>query len=524
MGTQGLWNYLNKHGLCSAPPSVTGDTSIITPDHLLLDMNGIVHGAIEGPHFLSMQTIQDVLLSVKRLLRLFPPKKTLVLVFDGAAPTAKLKLQKERRATMRAPQNALKPPSSATQLKYNYDYEGTPIRLFREEVVSGSEFLLACEDALRKALMSSDGDDADRLPGTFLGEYAVIISGCEDAGEGELKISSMIRTLWIEQKRTETYTGDDVIVVVSNDSDLALIGIACTPYRQYYMVDPVDYCVTAIAELFEHWRKGAANGLLPLELLPSYRIDFVFLMLLSGGDWYQGVAGRSILLWRRYRELRLNGGYFRRSIIHGEDFNVDVEFLRSVMSVKDSIHQKVRQSKIKQATIRGDSSLSKQSVETGVDLLKGAMWALKSIVLGHCFDYEFRVSTICPTLGMLKAASFVKGVEKRIRPESKAPLPLLSPLEQCVAVMGMRGRYSEEILRALTTVCPDGGKKLTNSQSVPYLLSQVRLLMASVDRDKLTAAERELLKVQHADVLEKGGVLQDAVTFMSYAYSSPSCE
>ncbi|ESL11445.1 hypothetical protein TRSC58_00803 [Trypanosoma rangeli SC58] len=520
MGVHGLWCYLKNHGLCSAPPSVRGEAPILEADHLLFDMNAVVHSVIRGSAFTSRKLIRDVTASVKRLVQRFPPSKSLVLVFDGAAPVAKVKVQKERRGSMPSPQRALKPPSSATHARYNYDYEGAEIPLMREEVVAGSEFLLACEDALRKVLVPSDGE---RAPAGVPDNCAVIISGCEDAGEGEIKISSILRALWLEQRCKEAYAGEDVIVVVGNDSDLALVGIACTPYSHYYMIDPIDCTITVIHELYEHWRKGFANGLLPLGLLPSYRIDFVFLMLLSGGDWYEGIGGRSKLLWRRYRELRGNGGYFRRSLIHGEDFEVDVEFLRAVMNMKDSLHHKLHQSKIKQLTVRGRSSLLQGDVDNGVDLLKGAMWALKSILLGRCFDYDFRVFTKKPTVGMLRAASDVKRVAERIRPESTAPLPLFSPLEQCLAVMGKRGRYSAELLRALTTVSPHGGERLTQSQSVSYLKSEVRRLMDAVDRDKLTAGERGLLQLRHADIFGEGGVLQGAVTCMSYTYSLPSC-
>ncbi|RNF09381.1 uncharacterized protein Tco025E_07006 [Trypanosoma conorhini] len=520
MGVHGLWHYLSDHGLCSAPSGGQGDAPILAADHLLFDMNAVVHSVIRGSAFTSRKTIGEVAAAVRRLMQRFPPRKTLVLVFDGAAPVAKLKVQKERRASMPSPQRPLEPPPAATSARYNYDYEGTEVPLVREEVVAGSEFLLACEDALRKSLVPGDGG---RVPAGVPAGCAVVVSGCEDAGEGELKISSILRALWLEQRRKEAYTGDDVIVVVGNDSDLALVGIACTPYSHYYMVDPADCTITAIAELYAHWRKGAANGLLPLELLPSYRIDFVFLKLLSGGDWYEGIAGGSKHLWRRYRELRGNGGYFRRSLIRGEDFTVDVEFLRAVMNVKASPHHALRQSKIKQATQRGGACLSQGAVENGVELLKGAMWALKSILLGQCFDYDFRVFTKAPTLGMLRAASGVKRVAERIRPSSTAPLPLFSPLEQCLAVMGNRGRYSAELLRALATACPDGGERLTRSQSVSYLKSEVRRLMGAVDRDKLTAGERGLLQLRHADFLNGGCVLQGTVTCMSHTYGPASC-
>ncbi|KEG13472.1 hypothetical protein DQ04_00981020 [Trypanosoma grayi] len=500
------------------------------PHHLLLDMNAVVHATVRQNRFTSRTTIRDVIAAVKRFLKVFPPSETLILVFDGAAPIAKLKTQKERRAGMPSPHAVSHPPppsphpsdscsSVVASQRYNYDYCGTEVQLLREEILSGSEFLLACEDAVRCALddVGEDGGELGGLPGR-----TIIISGCAEAGEGELKMSSIIRELWLKQRREETYTGNDVFVVVGNDSDLALIGIACTPYTHYYMVDPVDLAITSVGKLFDHWMGSVPNGRLPAELLPSFRIDFVLLMLLGGGDWYEGIGGRTTQLWRRYRDLRINGGYYRKSLIQGEAFNINVEFIRAVMDVKPSRHHVTRLSKIKQATLRGTSSLTPAAVESGVELLKGAMWALRSIVGGQCFDYGFRVYPKDPTTGTLKAAVHVKKLAERIRPASSAPLPLFAPLEQCIAVLGKRGRFSSEIWRAMTTVNADGGEKLTHSRSITYLLTQVRLLMAGVDTQRLTAAERTLLNVQHRNLCGAGECAQEAVTFMSFTHSAPS--
>ncbi|KAH9593054.1 putative 5-3 exonuclease [Trypanosoma melophagium] len=521
MGTKGLWSYLNHHGLISQPRRSKGQEPIIEPHHLLLDMNAIVHSVIKNNNFTSRKIIEELIVSIKRILMLCPPTETFALVFDGSAPIAKLPLQKERRAAMKSPKLALQPSNSKTGSKYNHDYLETEVKLQREEILTGSEFLLACEDAVRSALnlANTNGQSLELKP-----DCTIIFSGCTEAGEGELKISSILREIWIKQEETNKYTGEDIIVVIGNDSDLALIGIACTPYKSYYLVDPIDFAITAIGELLEHWIRSVPNGRLPLELLPSYRIDFLFLTLLSGGDWFEGIANSSRQLWRKYRDLRLNGGYYRRSLISGEHFDIDVELLRAVMDVKTSIYSNGRLSKIKQITMRKVSPLPPAAVEGGVELLKGAMWALKSIAGGQCFDYNFRVQPKDPTLGMLKAAAYKKGVADSIRPVSTSPIPLYSPLEQCLAVMGKRGRYSAEMIRALTTVSENGGEKLTLSRSTSYLLTQIRLIMAEVDTTKLSLAENELLKTQHRAPSVDGDKKYPSITFMSYKYSSLQAE
>lgn len=524
MGTDGLWGYICKHGLCTRPRGDGGGRNggpIMKPDHLMVEMNALVYSTISGSKFTSETVVKHVIASVQRLVRLLPPSQTLALVFDGVAPVAKIPIQKERRAglpTLSSSSSLLSSSSSdaATRLEYNHDYIGKEVVLAREEVISGSEFLLACEDALR-ALMVNGSLGAGAC-GKGPGGFRTIISGCEEAGEGELKISSIIREIWIRQTREGTYTGDDVIVVVGNDSDLALVGIACTPYREFYMVSPTEFVITGISKLFEHWLKDVSKERRHSELLSSYRIDFVFLMLLAGGDWYTGIGRDATCLWRQYRELRLEQTFCKRPLISGESFTVDVELLRAVMNVKAPSHNVRNVSKMKQFLAKKASSLSPGTVNDGVELLKGAMWALKSIIFGRCFDYDFCVFPKNPTISALKAAAHLKGIAARVQPESAAPLPLLAPLEHCLAVMGKRGRFSPEIWRALTTVNADGGKKLTQSCTTAYLVSQVRLLMDHVDRDQLTPAELRLLKTHHRAVCEEDGTEQSAVTFMSYEY------
>ncbi|ORC91679.1 uncharacterized protein TM35_000052750 [Trypanosoma theileri] len=519
MGTKGLWGYLESHGLISQARGNKGGEAIMEPNHLLIDMNALVHSVIVRDQLTSRKVIQDVIASIKRILLLFPPTETFALVFDGAAPLAKLRLQKERRGDMGIPKDMLQPSNSTVGSRYNHNYHEREVKLRREEVLTGSEFLLACEDAVRCALTieSENGQSFVKNP-----DCTIIISGCTEAGEGELKISSILREIWMKQQQTNTYTGEDVIIVFGNDSDLALIGIACTPYQSYYIVDPVDFAMTDVGKLFEHWRRSVPNGRLPYALLPSYRIDFLFLTLLSGGDWYEGIGNTSRQLWRRYRDLRLNGGYYRRSLISGETFDIDIEFLRSVMDVKTGIYSNGHPSKNKQITMRKVSSLPPSSVEGGVDLLKGAMWALKSIVAGQCFDYNFRVQPKKTTMGMLKAAAYKKKLTESIRPVSTSPIPLYSPLEQCLAVMGKRGRYSQELIRAVVAVGENGGHTLTISHSTTYLLKQVHLIIAEVDTAKLTLAEHELLKAQHRVVSVDGNEEYPSITFMSYKYSSSS--
>ncbi|CBH17049.1 hypothetical protein, conserved [Trypanosoma brucei gambiense DAL972] len=506
MGTKGLRNYVEKHGLVRSS-SRGRDGVIKRTNHLLLDMNAIVHYIVPTNVFTTKSVIEGVVEAVRKLISAFPPSETLVILFDGVAPCAKLQTQKTRRASYNKRHSS--ECTSSLELRYNHDYIGQEISFSREEIIAGSEFLLACEDAVRCAF--GIGGEFCVPPGEGR-NYTIIMSGCAEGGEGELKVVCVLRTIWLEQRKSQTYTGDDEIIVVGNDSDLVLVGVACTPYTKFTIVDPRDYVLTDVGELFKHWGSSSPGNQIRPDLLPSYRIDFVFLMLLSGGDWFEGIGKVALVFWRRYRELRLHCGYFKRSLIRGEGFDVDIEFLRAVMAVKDVSSPAKYMSKIKQMTMK-ESPLSREAIEEGVELLKGAVWALRSIVAGQCYDYKFRAHTKKPTAGMLKGASHVKGLLGKIRPVSESPLPCFSPLEQCIAVLGLRGRFSSPIHMVIKEGSVNQGEKLTNSFSSEFLLDETRRLMSQVKVDELTAAEQDLLQVRHMRFLESE---DGKITFMSF--------
>ncbi|KAG8346047.1 hypothetical protein TRVL_03131 [Trypanosoma vivax] len=520
MGTYGLWNYLNKHGLCKQT-SRNREGHFMKTNHLLLDMNAVIHATLRESKFSSDSVIRDVVEAVRKLVLGFPPSDTLVLVFDGATPVAKIRTQKERRSAFQVPMGDSETTSALEGLKYNHDYARRAILLDRAEIITGSEFLLACEDALREALISqlgsADGGASDNAP-----RYSTVLSGCDEAGEGELKIASFIRRLWIRQRRTGTYTGDDAFVLVGNDSDLALVAIAGTPYRNYSIISPNDYSMTAIAELFEHWRKSVPTGTMTEEFLPSYRIDFVFILLLGGCDLFEGIGDTSVLLWRRYRDLRANGGYFNRSLVHGGALKLDVELLYAASDAMMTPSRTHTKSRIRR-TLPRSSTVSKESAANALRLLKATLWALASILHGQCVDYGFLELSSITNIGSLKAAAAMKAAANLGVPKSSHPLPCLSPLEQCVAVLGRRGRFSTEIQRVFKNDTNDNGLTITRSTSVSYLVKEVRNLITKVDTSKLTRGERQLLMVQHGslgDREEAEGVAGndcDTLTFGSFS-------
>ncbi|CCW71094.1 unnamed protein product [Phytomonas sp. Hart1] len=529
MGVKGLWKYIEQHGVVyDAPKEMGGQGSswVLRPNHLFIDMNCILHIAFEKTHG---STTRRVLQGIRRLvlaiLRQVRPSSTLGVVFDGIAPLAKIPTQKERRASL-SPHPPSRSPASSDGL-FSCDLLNAEVPLRKPEIGSGSQFVYACEEFLEAMLREME------LAHDALATWTTRrMSRSLEPGEGELKISRLIRQVWQDDARKGVYRPEDDVVLVGNDSDLILVALVATPYRELTILHPDTFARTCLGVLFEQWRKDLPNPPLPLDLLPSYRVDFVFIRLLAGGDYHDGLRQHVEELWRNYRNLRANSGFFRRPLLRGEDLSLDVEFLRRIVGV----------GKRKEDRWNGGGSKTK-----GRQLLRAALWGLKGLIFGRCVDYAFE----SPDLGRggvsvadLRAAALSRGIGRAIgtdspvsaistppadstssdHPESPTSLTTmeledpdrpaqarLTVLEQYIAVMGVRGRYSKELDRAIDQSTDDHGKKFTMSKSTSFLVGMVKKIMANVDINRLSKAERALynpLTCQDEPTADEGALLR----------------
>ncbi|KAG5475326.1 hypothetical protein LSCM1_03439 [Leishmania martiniquensis] len=524
MGVKGLWCYVEHHHIQYAYPnkSTRADCYAVNPRHLLIDMNAVLHVAYDPRTPTTAATLRAVAAKLDELLTRVRSHDTLALVYDGVAPIAKLKTQKERRDCL-----SVHPPRPATAATsrsngnssirvspwYTCDPVVSEVPLHREEILCGAEFVLACEEYITAYMQRRKAQSSWRT---------LIVSGCRDPGEGEVKISAVLRRLWATTVADGSYRPDDTVTIVGNDSDLILVAMVAVPYTYYTLIDPYDLGLTSLSELMDHWSQAVPHPPLPAELLPSYRIDFVFLMLLSGDDYYEGIGSDSVALWRRYRHLRANEGYFRRALVSGESLELDAEFLRAVLARCGSMAahlSRVPRNKRKtaKALLRGGGGGG--NVKEGTQLLAAAMWSLRGYVFGHCCDYGFLARQAGPpSMGSLRAAAQAPGLSRKIgtaaaemvakremtdagkAEEATRPAdPILAPLEQCIAVLGIRGRFSLELSRAIRASTKDDGYTLTRSTSAGLLTETVKGIMASLDPTLLTEAERRLSLHQHAD-------------------------
>lgn len=61
----------------------------------------------------------------------------------------------------------------------------------------------------------------------------------------------------------------------------------------------------------------------------------------------------------------------------------------------------------------------------------------------------------------------------------KQTLP--SPLAQCLAILGIRGRYSDEVRRAIAACTSDNGVKLTTTSSMSFVQQVANAICAELN-------------------------------------------
>ena len=180
-------------------------------DHVLFDLNGIVHQACRRRER-EREVIKCVFAEVDTLLRCFPARKTVLLALDGPGPVAKLIEQRKRRIQKVAKAARPAAPGAGKRKKKRFD---------SLQVTPGTDFMLRLKRALHYYAVS-------RLVGVA-GVFgrprpAVFISGADVAGEGEIKLLGHLhaRTSGVGS----TAADGETTLLVGPDADLLLLGLA----------------------------------------------------------------------------------------------------------------------------------------------------------------------------------------------------------------------------------------------------------------------------------------------------------
>ena len=250
-----------------------------TYDHVLFDLNGIVHQACRRcPK--EKEVLRTIIRELDELLRLFPARRTVLIALDGPGPEAKLLEQRKRRIdkvlkAARDLEAAI--PGSAEALRREElrrveaaagrGQRDAPKRNGRKkrvgfdslQVTPGTLFMLRLRHAL-------EWYAASRLCGVAgvcatTPRPAIFVSGADVAGEGELKLLQHLRQLGAAGEAQSA-------LLVGPDADLLLLALAARPE---HAAAPVDVLTTdaegrrklfLVAQLAAHLGRqcGASQG------------------------------------------------------------------------------------------------------------------------------------------------------------------------------------------------------------------------------------------------------------------------
>ena len=175
-------------------------TSSFIVSNFYLDCNSIIYDAYAKlePTVLNehagLQIINSVISKIEEYLQLIQPKQRVIIAFDGVAPVAKLKQQRERRYKSWFQSNSINNLSGKIESHVWDKTAITPGTIFMKELNA-------------------------RIKNHFSPNNAVIVSGSDSVGEGEHKIFQYIR------ENPQLHTSEFNTFIYGLDSDLIMLSI-----------------------------------------------------------------------------------------------------------------------------------------------------------------------------------------------------------------------------------------------------------------------------------------------------------
>lgn len=427
MGVQGLRKFIDSS---SCTKSLTlSSSSAETPrvEHVLCDMNSIIHSCYSKHHTSSKDTIAAVIERVVQLLtRVVVPTKTLTLCFDGPAPVAKLQTQRLRRRKVS-----------------NMDI-GNNKQFSHLAITTGSHFMIELENRIAKHFTN---------PTVLIQSVPVYVFGSTCIGEGEAKIAS---ALAFHASDPLNFRTSDQVAVFGNDIDLTLTCLGATPFHNLFVVGPSSLQVIAVGDLISRWLLPASSFLVDVAQLPSTRIDLIFLFLLNGGDHYVGLGEVAVDVWKRYRLIRTQQPY--RGIVSEDLLSIDVDLLADILQL--------------------ESYTGHAEIGPGTKLLRAALWSTYMTVTGVCPNFHFVCDELSASIANVKAAVATRSPIK-IDISTKPPL---TPLATFVALMPTVDFVPDGVKAALKKQ-PIVAKRLQESND-PKVIAQAATEAVSLAKEQ----------------------------------------
>jgi 5'-3' exoribonuclease 1 len=270
---------------------VKKDPSIIVnkiPDctRLFLDFNGIIHNSanrikskyIENPNKYQDIDIEDILfkeiiIQTNEIVSACKPSELLYIAVDGVAPLAKQHQQRKRRYLSAYTNQIINEFKDHNNIPYlNWD---------SNQITPGTSFMINLNKYLKEYYSTNKFD------------YKVIVSGSDEAGEGEHKAIRYIKDQNIKNQTQTNQTNQtnqkkpqpQIDVIYGLDADLIMLTLTCGVENIYLMreADP-NFNYIDIKRL----RRNISLYLYDSEDI-SYMYDYVVICFLLGNDFLPNI-------------------------------------------------------------------------------------------------------------------------------------------------------------------------------------------------------------------------------------------
>ena len=511
-------------------------------DHVLFDLNGIVHRACRKCPS-EKKVMEDIVRELDSLLLLFPATTSVLIALDGAGPTAKLMEQRKRRIdkTLKDARDAqaLIPGSPENlrrlQLCRVQAESGRPPLSSKKhkkkstdslQVTPGTMFMLRLKRVLEWYAISR----ACGVAGVFASHTPIIlVSGADVNGEGELKLLQHVHAVLRTPPSRDAPLPS--FLLVGPDADLLLLALASGTPRCDVLTTDAKGChklfsVQALCDCFLR-QLGPTPQPFSVPLGGMHQLDFLVVSFLMGNDYIPKLRGAKLPhLWGTLARL-LRGGEFRgQHLLLPSEGRVEIN-MRLLIALTGSSRVCVQGAgaRAKAAAVEDDedsdddeSSDEKEqddeddgvvcagSSSRGADVegyLRSLAWCAYMYLSGCCPDYSVAyASRTSPTAAQLAAFAAKKEQEcgNAYRPCYEAPMPRgtfvsapLPPDVFCMCLLPAAG--AAYLPRPLQAIMLDPSHPLADifraNQIWPHdLVRRVTQTVASVPLSAYTAEER----------------------------------
>lgn len=245
-------------------------------DNFYLDSNSIIYDCLNNNKNINENDlIKEVCLKIDEYIKIVNPKKLVYIGFDGIAPVAKLKQQKERRYKSKFMEMLLE------ELYEDHDMEIKEKNSFDKTCITpGTNFMKKLDKKIKYFFK-----DREKI----YGNCQIIVSGSEERGEGEHKIFKKIRENKNKEKHIIYGLDADLIILCLNHLSFSreIYLFRETPEfasninvnidnSELYLMDIYELMNLILMEMFDN--KNLKNK----EILIK---DYVFLMMFMGNDF-----------------------------------------------------------------------------------------------------------------------------------------------------------------------------------------------------------------------------------------------